>query len=124
LVFRKFAELGTVRQTLMWFLEHGLEVPTRSPSGKITWNYRELQQLARRNFLAHHDFTLMVKAYRVKHCLPRSMPNVCSSNGIDSPWVSYIPTSSEEDRRNIHLLRPLTQGAFRHPGRGGCAEVL
>src|SRR3954465_466033 len=32
LVFRKFAELGTVRQTLMWFLEHGLEVPTRTPS--------------------------------------------------------------------------------------------
>ena len=29
LVFRKFIELGTVRQTLMWFLEHGLQVPTR-----------------------------------------------------------------------------------------------
>jgi type IV secretory pathway VirB2 component (pilin) len=27
LVFRKFVELGTVRQTLMWFLEHGLQVP-------------------------------------------------------------------------------------------------
>src|ERR1700755_252098 len=30
LVFRKFVELGTVRQTLMWFLEHGLQVPTRN----------------------------------------------------------------------------------------------
>src|ERR1700751_4601021 len=30
LVFRKFMELGTVRQTLMWFLEHGLQVPTRN----------------------------------------------------------------------------------------------
>jgi DNA invertase Pin-like site-specific DNA recombinase len=37
LVFRKFAELGTVRQTLMWFLEHGLEVPTRTPGGKTRW---------------------------------------------------------------------------------------
>jgi hypothetical protein len=37
LVFRKFAELGSVRQTLMWFLEHGLEVPTRTPSGKLRW---------------------------------------------------------------------------------------
>ena len=34
LVFRKFAELGSVRQTLMWFMEHGLEVPTHTPSGK------------------------------------------------------------------------------------------
>src|SRR5215831_6788600 len=27
LVFRKFLEIGTVRQTLMWFLEHSLELP-------------------------------------------------------------------------------------------------
>jgi DNA invertase Pin-like site-specific DNA recombinase len=37
LVFRKFTELGTVRQTLMWFLEHGLEVPTYTPNGKTKW---------------------------------------------------------------------------------------
>ena len=29
LVFRKFAELGSVRQTLMWFLEQGLRFPAR-----------------------------------------------------------------------------------------------
>jgi DNA invertase Pin-like site-specific DNA recombinase len=27
LVFEKFLEVGTVRQTLMWFIEHGLELP-------------------------------------------------------------------------------------------------
>src|SRR5947209_15385030 len=27
LVFQKFGELGTVRQTLWWFLEHGVQVP-------------------------------------------------------------------------------------------------
>jgi DNA invertase Pin-like site-specific DNA recombinase len=37
LVFRKFAELGTVRQTLWWFLEHGLQVPVRPVSGEIMW---------------------------------------------------------------------------------------
>src|SRR5277367_1797868 len=29
LIFTKFAELATVRQTLLWFLEHGLELPAR-----------------------------------------------------------------------------------------------
>jgi DNA invertase Pin-like site-specific DNA recombinase len=48
LVFRKFAELGTVRQTLMWFLEHGLEVPTRTPASKTLWKrpvYRSMHRL-------------------------------------------------------------------------------
>ena len=34
LVFRKFGELGTVRQTLWWFLEHGLQLPVRSVVGR------------------------------------------------------------------------------------------
>jgi DNA invertase Pin-like site-specific DNA recombinase len=48
LVFRKFAELGTVRQTLMWFLEHGLEVPTRTPNGMTRWKrpvYRSMHRM-------------------------------------------------------------------------------
>ena len=35
LIFAKFAELATVRQTLLWFLEHGLELPARRPNGEI-----------------------------------------------------------------------------------------
>jgi len=48
LVFRKFAELGTVRQTLMWFLEHGLEVPTRTADGQTRWKrpvYRSMHRM-------------------------------------------------------------------------------
>jgi hypothetical protein len=37
LIFAKFAELATVRQTLLWFLEHGLELPARQPNGDIVW---------------------------------------------------------------------------------------
>ena len=37
LVFQKFGDRGTVRQTLSWFLEHGLQLPARSVSGEITW---------------------------------------------------------------------------------------
>lgn len=37
LVFRKFAELGTVRQTLLWFLEEGLDLPTRTAAGETVW---------------------------------------------------------------------------------------
>lgn len=37
LVFNKFLELGTVRQTRLWFLEHGLQLPVRSGRGELSW---------------------------------------------------------------------------------------
>jgi Recombinase/Recombinase zinc beta ribbon domain len=48
LVFRKFREPGTVRQTLLWFLEHELELPTQTARGELFWrrpSYRSVYRL-------------------------------------------------------------------------------
>jgi DNA invertase Pin-like site-specific DNA recombinase len=37
LVFRKFLELGTARQTLLWFLEQGLQLPVYTRQGETAW---------------------------------------------------------------------------------------
>src|SRR5499427_3860400 len=37
LVFSKFFELGSARQTLLWFLEQGLEVPVSAPGDQVVW---------------------------------------------------------------------------------------
>lgn len=37
LAIDKVAELGSVRQALLWFLEHGLDLPTRVNGGAVTW---------------------------------------------------------------------------------------
>ena len=37
LVCEKFLELGSVRQTLLWFLEQGLAIPARNQLGEIVW---------------------------------------------------------------------------------------
>ena len=36
-VFRQFLAIGSVRQTLLWFLEHGLQLPAYTPRGEIHW---------------------------------------------------------------------------------------
>ena len=37
LVFSKFLELGTARQTLLWFLEHGLQLPVCNAREELQW---------------------------------------------------------------------------------------
>ena len=48
LVFRKFLELGSIRQTLLWFLEEDLEVPARAADGSLLWKrprYSSIQNI-------------------------------------------------------------------------------
>jgi DNA invertase Pin-like site-specific DNA recombinase len=37
LVFHQFVQIGSVRQTLLWFLEHGLQLPACTPRGEVHW---------------------------------------------------------------------------------------
>src|SRR5690606_5494175 len=37
LLFEKVVEIGSVRQTLLWFQEHGLQVPAHTARSEVQW---------------------------------------------------------------------------------------
>jgi hypothetical protein len=95
LVFRKFVELGTVRQTLWWFLEHGLPLPVRPASGELVWRrpsygtvYRILSNPMYGGAYAYG------KSERTLH-YDHGAPRTSSRRKPREQWLALIPDAHE-----------------------------
>jgi len=91
LVFAKFLEMGSVRQTLLWFLENDIVVPRRAPHGDIQWKTPTYTWMHR--LLTH-------PAYGGTYAYGRTVNTTCYEQGVtkqrtrrrpQEQWVALIP---------------------------------
>lgn len=117
LVFRKFMELGTVRQTLMWFLEHGLQVPARNARGETFWKrpvYRSMHRMLTSPIYGG-AYTYGKTEHLVRY--DGGKPRYLCRRKPREQWLALIPgahegyVSWEEFERIASAIRENTQGA-------------
>lgn len=117
LVFRKFMELGTVRQTLMWFLEYGLQVPARNARGETFWKrpvYRSMHRMLTSPIYGG-AYTYGKTEHLVRY--DGGKPRYLCRRKPREQWLALIPgahegyVSWEEFERIASVIRENTQGA-------------
>jgi DNA invertase Pin-like site-specific DNA recombinase len=94
-VFSKFLQLGSIRQTLMWFLEHELQLPVKTAEGNTTW---------RRPYYGTLHRILTNPAYGGAYAYGKSEPVTHYQNGesrqgirrkAKDQWLALIPDVHE-----------------------------
>jgi DNA invertase Pin-like site-specific DNA recombinase len=123
LVFRKFGELGTVRQTLWWFLEHGLQLPVRPVSGELTWRRPSYGMLYR--FLSSPVYGGAYAYGRSERTLhyDHGQPRTGSRRKPRAQWLVLIPNAHEGyvSWEEFEQIQHAMAGNVRGWGRLGAA---
>jgi DNA invertase Pin-like site-specific DNA recombinase len=95
LLFQKVVEIGSVRQTLLWFQEHGLQFPTHTCRSEVQWkrpSYGCFYRLLRN------------PVYGGVYAYGKSGPAVAGSGRLPRPgshrrpreqWLAFIPNAHE-----------------------------
>jgi hypothetical protein len=124
LVYKKFVEIGSIRQTLLWFLEHGLELPARDGQGQIHWKrpyYGTVYAI-----LTHPAYGGAYVYGRKENTMDynNGQPRQSRRNKPRPQWLSLIPNSHEGyvSWEEFEKIRVMIEENNRGPGKTGALQ--
>jgi DNA invertase Pin-like site-specific DNA recombinase len=95
LAFAKFLELGSVRQTLFWFLEQGLTLPARTMRGDVHWRQPTYSYL--HNLLTNPSYGGIYAYGKTETvvCFEQGISKVRTRQRARDGWIAHIPGAHE-----------------------------